>query len=79
VSFRNDTSETVSVVSRSPTGTEGTITRSIGPGQSSSDDAVAGGGCTIGVLIARNETGVEIARRSEPLCLGETWSIVASR
>jgi hypothetical protein len=55
------------------------MAHSIGPGQSGSDDAVAGGGCTIGVLIARNGTGVEIARRSEPLCLGETWSIVASQ
>ncbi len=79
VTFRNDTLETVSVVYRSPAGAEGTIAHSIGPGQIASDDAVAGGGCTIGQLIARTETGVEIARRSEPLCLGQTWSIVASQ
>jgi hypothetical protein len=76
VSFRNDTAETVSVVFRSPAGQEATIVHEIGPGQVGADDAVAGGRCTIGVLIARNDAGVEVARRTEPLCLGDTWSIV---
>jgi hypothetical protein len=79
VGFRNETAETVSVVYRSPAGKEAVIVHAIGPGQVGSDDAVAGGDCTIGVLIARNAAGAEVARRSEPLCLGDTWAIVVSR
>lgn len=77
VGFKNETAETVDVVYQSPAGVEAVIVHAIGPGHVGSDDAVAGGKCTIGVLIARNETGKEVARRSEPLCLGETWLIVA--
>jgi hypothetical protein len=77
VAFQNQTTETVDVVYLPPTGVEAVIVHAIGPGQVGSDDAVAGGKCTIGVLIARNETGQEVARRTEPLCLGETWLIVA--
>jgi hypothetical protein len=79
VQFRNDTAQTVSVVYEAPTGQEAIIVHGIRAGQVGSDDAVAGGHCTIGVLIARDESGREIARRTEPLCLGDTWSIVASR
>jgi hypothetical protein len=79
VQFRNDTTQTISVVHEAPTGQEAIIVHAIRPGQVGSDDAVAGGHCTIGVLIARDESGNEVARRTEPLCLGDTWSIVPSR
>jgi hypothetical protein len=31
--------------------------------------------CTTSDLVVRTETGVEIARRSEPLCKSDTWVI----
>lgn len=75
VRFQNNTTQTVSVAYRSPAGVESVVVSAIGPGQVGSNDGVAGGGCTTGVLIARSEAGKEVARRSEPLCLGDTWSI----
>jgi len=35
----------------------------------------ADGTCTHGTLIARDASGQEIARRSEPLCADEFWNV----
>ena len=35
--------------------------------------------CSTGILVARTQSGQEIARRSEPLCRDDTWIIKESR
>lgn len=75
VTFDNQTTETVAIVYSPPNGPEFVLIHSIEPGRSVTNDAVAGGGCSTGVLIARAADGDEVDRREEPLCLGETWHI----
>ena len=35
------------------------------------------GSCTQGTLIARSNSGQEVARRTEPLCADESWNVGA--
>lgn len=75
VTFENETTETVAIIYTPPNGPEFVLIHSIEPGRSVTNDAVAGGGCSAGVLIARAVDGDELDRRDQPLCLGETWHI----
>lgn len=77
--FTNDTNGAVEVVLLNPaTGSEYVMEPEIRSGTTSTtrSDVYPGDPCSdLGILIARDAAGAEIARRTGQICKGDTWII----
>jgi hypothetical protein len=74
--IRNQTDRTLNI-SYVDSGGERVVVHGIGPGQMTPVEAVnlqkEDGYCTTGILVARDSSGAEVARRTEPICNHEQW------
>lgn len=76
--FTNQTDEPIRVVYISTDGVENAepIVHEVLPGESIvTNDDFRRDTCVEGILVARNRTGVEVARRDEPICQPGEWII----
>ena len=75
--IENGTAITVSIVYETPTG-ETEAVQAIAPGKRTFLIGFPGASCGQMTLIARDLRGLEIARRTGPVCLDESWVVNAS-
>lgn len=76
--FTNQTDQPLQIIYIAPDGTEQDepIIHLLEPGRSIAvTDRFRGNGCVTGTLVARTESGEEIARRSDPICRPGEWVI----